>query len=147
MCSQIYFKLCKKKRFLSSVPIFRNHWMKQSIWGANMSKNNCLPPNTGWSKGSEYCNITMKYWKMPKRDKLFFYSRVLIRRFDYLPFFYFVPKNLSIKFFWKLMESCYLFRMSELFYCPTSSAFCAILKDPSRQTEATFSNQFSKLVE
>ena len=30
---------------------------------------------TGWSKGSEYCNNTLTYWKMPKWDKYFILSK------------------------------------------------------------------------
>ena len=87
------------------------HWKVDSLkmW---MSK-----AATGWSKGSEYRNITLRsYWKMPKQDRLtFLFISSYWDVWLFTNFFYFEPSNLAIKktlhFFWKSMESGYLYRM------------------------------------
>ena len=54
-------------------------WTLCQLWVCILQNFTCIPFNSiGWSKGSEYCNITMIYWKMPKWDKWFFFIKEFI---------------------------------------------------------------------
>ena len=48
-------------------------------------------------------------------------------------------------FFWKSMESGYLYRVSKKTYCLITSIFFAIFDGSCIKTNATFSNQFLKV--